>query len=123
MKVYEKAVKSAQKNWESTKDPRPLRLNTGDFFASEALPAPSAPRWVVCNPPYGERIGVEGKLSVFYEKLFDAVAEKVRPERACFLLPDRARPNELKLPRMWKKVSTLRLTNGGLPVTALLVRT
>ncbi|MES2963299.1 MAG: hypothetical protein V4760_05370 [Bdellovibrionota bacterium] len=121
--IDQKAVTSAKKNWESTGDRRPLRVIEGSFFDAENLPPTDVRRWLVCNPPYGERIGVEGKLSVFYEKFFAAVAEKIRPERACFLLPDRARPNELKLPRVWKKVSMLRLSNGGLPVTALLVRT
>lgn len=120
--IDEKAAASARKNWESVSETRMLTVAAQDFFAIEKLP--SGPRrWLVCNPPYGERIGVEGKLSSFYEKFFEAVAERVSPERACFLLPDRARPNELKLPKMWKKVATLRLSNGGLPVTALLVRT
>lgn len=122
--IEDKAAASARKNWESTKDRRPLTIHAGDFFSATKLAAnATSARWVVCNPPYGERIGVEGKLSHFYEKLFDAVAEKIAPERACFLLPDRARPNELKLPKAWKKVAALRLSNGGLPVTALLVRT
>ena len=83
----------------------------------------SARRWVVTNPPYGERIKVEGKISAFYEKLFAAVAEKLSPDLACFLIPESAKPERLTLPRQWKKVSSLRLSNGGLPVTALLVRT
>ncbi|MEK7355737.1 MAG: hypothetical protein AAB250_04780, partial [Bdellovibrionota bacterium] len=80
-----KAIRSATKNWETAGVPRPCRFIEGDFFA--AAPLEKGPRrWLICNPPYGERIGVEGRLSSYYEKLFVAVAEKIRPERACFLL-------------------------------------
>lgn len=118
-----KTVASAKKNWQTTGESRELRLVEGDFFAASPLEDSAGERWLVCNPPYGERLGVEGKLSAYYENLFEAVARKVNPSRACLLLPDRARPLQLKLPSMWKKVSSLRLSNGGLPVTALLVRT
>lgn len=87
-----------------------------DLFSAEVLS--SERRWVVVNPPYGERIKVEGNLSDYYVKLFEAIERVAKPEIAAFVLPDKVYPDRLKKPRGWHLVSRARFLNGGLPVTA-----
>ena len=97
---------------------QPVELIEADFFAANALPL-GPRRWLIANPPYGERIRVEGKLSDFYERLFVACAEKVAPERALFILPEKVNPSRLRLPESWQVLGEKRFLNGGLPVFAM----
>lgn len=114
----EKALRSAQENWASAGDSRSAKWQHEDIL--KAAPLAEGPRrWVVANPPYGERIRIEGSLKSYYEKLFEAAERVVRPERACILLPEKARPLTLMLPRSWKLVRDVPFSNGGLPVRAL----
>lgn len=75
--------------------------------------------WLIANPPYGERLKIEGSLKDYYEKLFAACDEFARPTRACFVLPETAAPTKIRAPRDWKLVDHFRFQNGGLPVVAL----
>ncbi len=79
-------------------------------------------RWLIANPPYGERIRVKGKLSDYYESLFAACETFAQPERACFLLPEKVSPMKLRAPSAWQRVEALRFSNGGLPVVALIFK-
>jgi putative N6-adenine-specific DNA methylase len=92
-------------------------LHCQDFFAAGALP-PGPQRWLIANPPYGERLKVQGSLADFYARLF-AQAEKVAsPEAALFLLPSKVSGGRLRVPAAWRKVAERNFSNGGLPVTA-----
>lgn len=75
-----------------------LRLLQQDFFESEPLPATERRRWLICNPPYGERLKVNEPLNDFYSKLFKASERVVRPHLACFLLPSVAAKQRFELP-------------------------
>lgn len=113
----EKALSSARENLEPALKDRKLSLRSEDFMKAEPLPN-GLERWLIANPPYGERIRVEGGLSAFYSRLFEASERVARPARACFLLPAKVKPQAIRAPRSWKLVKEQRFTNGGLPVVA-----
>lgn len=90
----------------------------GDVFAVEPLPGEKR-RWAIANPPYGERIAILGSFTDYYSDLFAAAERVARPERACFLLPEKAAKSRLRLPAGWRLAHRQRFLNGGLPVEAL----
>jgi putative N6-adenine-specific DNA methylase len=95
------------------------RLIAEDFFAAKALPkTPERQRWVIANPPYGERLHVEGDLSEFYQRLFASAERVAEPDRACFLLPAKVVKGKFILPPAWKVLEKRRFLNGGIPVVA-----
>jgi putative N6-adenine-specific DNA methylase len=79
-------------------------------------------RWLIANPPYGERLKVEGSLSDYYAKLFEACERFAKPEWACFVLPEKVKPLKLRTPKSWKVDDSIRFQNGGIPVVAVLYR-
>lgn len=111
-----KAAEAARGNW---RDARPLDVIVGDFFDAKPL-AIEGERWLITNPPYGERLKIEGRLKDYYELLFETCERVVKPDRACFLLPDTAKPEKLRAPATWRRTQALKFLNGGLPVTAVL---
>ncbi len=115
-----KAAKTTKQNWiDSGGDAERLSIELADVFDAKPLEI-EGERWLITNPPYGERLKIEGRLKDYYELLFETCERIARPNRACFILPDTARPSQLRAPRRWKPAVTLRFQNGGLPVTALL---
>jgi putative N6-adenine-specific DNA methylase len=120
----EKALVSAQGNWAQIRDSRTVQWERRDFALAPALPPDSSgvERWLIVNPPYGERLRVEGRLKDYYERLLQAAAEVARPTRACFLFPEKVRPLTLRLPKGWAIADELAFSNGGLPVRAVVYR-
>jgi putative N6-adenine-specific DNA methylase len=119
-----KTLEAARENMKTVQQllgsqrPVSLHLAAGDFFDSEKLPAHPA-RWLIANPPYGERIRIKGKLSDFYEQFFQKSEELLQPEKALFLLPEKVRPQRLMRPSGWRILGEKRFLNGGIPVVAL----
>ena len=113
-----KTLLAAGENLKRIGETRPLKLVTEDFFEAQPLAGEQA-RWCIVNPPYGERIKVEGKLSEYYERLYEAVERVIRPERSLFLLPEKVEPKKLRAPKSWKFLAELKFQNGGLPVVAV----
>ena len=115
-----KAAKTTKQNWiESGGESQRLSIEVADVFDAKPL-AIEGERWLITNPPYGERLKIEGRLKDYYELLFETCERIAQPDRACFVLPDTARPAQLRIPSRWKTAGALRFQNGGLPVTALL---
>ena len=112
-----KTLAAAAENLNRVSEARKIQLFETDFF--EAEPLPPARRWLIANPPYGERIRIEGPIGQYYENLFIAAERVVQPERALFILPEKAHPARLKRPRNWRVLTELRFSNGGLPVIAV----
>ena len=112
-----KTASSARENLKSIG--AAVTVEVADIFDTKPL-AGDQPRWLIANPPYGERLKVEGRLKDYYELLFACCERVVKPQRACFVLPDSSRPEKLRLPHNWRLQSSLKFQNGGLPVTALL---
>jgi putative N6-adenine-specific DNA methylase len=126
LELHEKALLSAQHNvaeLQKLGPSMPVQIISHDVFKAEPLPAVETPvteRWLIANPPYGERLSVQGGLSAYYESLFAATEKLARPTLACFLLPAKVRPQSIKTPNGWKLVSERPFSNGGLPVIASL---
>ena len=113
-----RALAAASENLVKIGDKRPLALRNEDFFAAKPL-KPGKRRWLIVNPPYGERLKVKGGLGGYYEKLLATCEQVVAPERACFLLPDKIDPTRLKAPRGWRLARAEKFSNGGIGVVAL----
>lgn len=114
-----KTLGAAKTNLSHLKDALQPEILQTDFFKADPLPARTADqRWLIVNPPYGERLEVEGKLRDFYEQLFAAAERVAKPDRACFLLPAKAVHGKFVLPYQWKVIEKRRFLNGGIPVVA-----
>lgn len=110
-----KTFAAARENLASARVSLPCYLLQTDFFMAESL-TQGPERWVVCNPPYDQRIEVDLKLSSFYEELLAQTEKVVRPELAAFLFPADARPEKLTLPPSWQKLAARKFSNGGIDV-------
>lgn len=75
-----------------------------------------APGLVVCNPPYGKRIGSRSALRRVYAELGHVLASRFRGYKAAILCPDRRLEKDLRL------LVTARhpLVNGGVHVDLLI---
>lgn len=118
--IDRKAAETTKQNWRDLGETRVFDIHVQDVFDSKPLPASEGERWLIANPPYGERLKVEGRLRDYYELLFETCERVVRPTRSCFVLPDTAKPPSLRAPKRWGSPQILKFQNGGLPVTALL---
>lgn len=115
MDADEKTLKAAGSNLQSVT----AQLIKADIFSLEAIvKASGVERWLFCNPPYGERLKIQGSRLEFYQKLFQACAKVADPERACFILPAAAVKGKFQLPRGWKVAAKRPFSNGGIPVIA-----
>jgi putative N6-adenine-specific DNA methylase len=121
-----KAFKACQSNLKRAKESKAWDLRNKDFFSESTTVASAAAagetsspqRWVFANPPYGERLAVEGSLAGFYQKLFQACENFAKPDRACFLLPAKSVKGKFILPVGWKVLEKRPFLNGGIPVVA-----
>lgn len=115
--IDEKTAEAARENLKSIGVP--VTIEVADIFDAKPLVGDES-RWLIANPPYGERLKIEGRLKDYYELLFETCERVVQPQRACFVLPDSAKPEKLRAPSRWRLANKLKFQNGGLPVTALL---
>lgn len=113
-----KTIQAAKTNLKSVDATINTKVIQEDFFSSSPLPETSHKRWLLCNPPYGERLKVNEPLAQLYTRLFAAAELVASPERACFLLPSKAVKGKFALPKGWKVLKKLPFLNGGIPVTA-----
>jgi putative N6-adenine-specific DNA methylase len=111
-------LKAAQANLKSVAKDFSLTLFKQDFFKAEPLAGPVISRWLLANPPYGERLKVKEPLLDFYVRLFAAADRVAKPDRACFLLPSKAVKGRFLLPGGWKVLEKRPFLNGGIPVVA-----
>ena len=71
---------------------------------------------MICNPPYGERLKLEGQRGAFLKAAWKKFIEVDRPLRFGWLLPKDM--DDLFLnPQGYREVSRRSFRNGGLPVT------
>ncbi len=114
-----KTLAAAKENLSAVKGAFDFELNGEDFFkAKPRAETPGLQRWIVANPPYGERLKVKEPLAKYYAKLFAQAELVAKPELACFILPASAAKGRLDLPPQWKVVTKRAFSNGGIPVVA-----
>jgi putative N6-adenine-specific DNA methylase len=75
--------------------------------------------WCISNPPYGERLYVQGQENFSYEDLITRMAEKWTPEKIGILLPKKTQVRQLQPPKGYEKKSEISFSNGGLEVLFL----
>lgn len=101
-------------------DQKNIELMNRDFMEADRLKDTDGLRWVVTNPPYGQRIKIAGDLKSFYEDVFEQIARIAKPHACLMLLPKIVTSKKLKLPVGWRVKEKLRLSNGGIPVEAFI---
>ena len=101
------ALRAALSNFTAAGVDEVIRIRSGDILE---LPAPAATGIMVCNPPYGERLGDADSLAGFYPKLGDALKKHYAGWTCHFISADRLMEKGLKL-RATRKVP---LMNGDL---------
>ena len=100
-----------------------FEMQQKDVFQLEVLAQTSEfTRILICNPPYGKRIKVEGKITDFYTRLFQVCADKVKPKFAGFLISDEVSENQIHFPKTWTLIEQLKFKNGGLKVRFLIFK-
>jgi putative N6-adenine-specific DNA methylase len=79
--------------------------------------------WCISNPPYGERLHVQGQKTesegFSYQELIHQMAQKFSSEKVGVLLPNKAIVKSLKAPAGYKKSTEVTFSNGGLDVVFL----
>lgn len=73
-----KMVQIAKENAKRAGVEEYITFETADFFKTSSDTA----QWIVTNPPYGERISVEGRLMDFYKQIGDTLKNGYKGSRA-----------------------------------------
>lgn len=87
----ERAVRAARRNLQEAGFGACVRVDRSDVLA---LPAPADSGVMLCNPPYGERIGEEEALAAFYPQLGSALKRQWAGWNCFFFTAD------LRLPKL-----------------------
>lgn len=87
----ERAVRAARRNLQEAGFGACVRVDRNDVLA---LPAPADSGVMLCNPPYGERIGEEEALAAFYPQLGSALKRQWAGWNCFFFTAD------LRLPKL-----------------------
>lgn len=116
--ALDRAVEAARGNLKSAGIEERASIEVQDVFEGEPL-APVAEglaRWLVVNPPYGERLRASGSPGERYSHLADRLEAWARPDRVGLLLP--AKITGLKWPRAWRALGEpIEFSNGGIPTS------
>lgn len=100
------AVRAARANANAITANRQIAVQQQDAFDIPAL----EDKLIVCNPPYGLRMGQNEDLVVFYRKLGDFLKQRCRRSTAFIYFGERTLIKCLGLKPSWKKP----LSTGGL---------
>ncbi len=88
-----------------------IKVKSGDALFTKVIPG-----FMICNPPYGQRIKTEGKTGVFLKDALDKFLTEDKPERIGWLIPSDM--DDLMPKRKDYKIRSKRkFRNGGLAVT------
>jgi 23S rRNA G2445 N2-methylase RlmL len=71
---------------------------------------------MICNPPYGERIKIEGKRGSFLREAWEKFLNVDKPLRFGWVLPSDM-DDLFQKPKDYKLLSKKHLKNGGMAVT------
>lgn len=121
--VDHKAMKAAKQNLFKVQTDLRAQVFNEDFFSASPRPAPpeGQQRWVIANPPYGERLKVKEPLKEYYVKFFAAIEQKLKPDRVCLLLGADGAKGKVDFPLQWQVKEKRRFSNGGIPVIAFVL--
>ena len=88
-----------------------ISMMTGDAFLT-----PIASGFIICNPPYGQRIKTSGKTGIFLKDALDKFLSEDRPERLGWLIPSDM-DDLIPKRKDYQIRSKRKFRNGGLAVT------
>ncbi len=100
------AVRSSIQNCSMIDKQNVIAVTQQDVFTIESL----AGKTIICNPPYGIRMGKETDLHSFYKKLGDFLKQQCRGSNAFIYFGQRKYIKNIGLKPTWKKP----LATGGL---------
>lgn len=92
----------------------PMTLKPQDSLLSEIKL--SEEYLMICNPPYGERLKIEGKRGAFLKEAWKKFIEIDKPKRFGWLLP-KDMDDLFSKPKGYKQIQKRSFRNGGLAVT------
>ncbi len=104
--MSDEAVRTSVDNCLAIDRNKRIRLEQRDIFEIDELEN----RVIVCNPPYGIRMGGSKDLSSFYKEFGDFLKQRCSGSTAYIYFGDRKYIKSIGLRTSWKKA----LTNGGL---------
>ena len=100
------AVELARRNAHLLDPGHRIRVEQRDLFRLDSLSG----KTIICNPPYGIRMGRDTEMNAFYRNLGDFFKKRCTRSTAYVYFGERAHIKEIGLKTAWKKV----LSNGGL---------
>lgn len=92
----------------------PIKIQVGDSLKTKF--EVEGEMLMLCNPPYGERIKIDGKKGSFLKSAWKKFLQEDRPLRFGWVLP-RDMDDLFQNPEGHKLLSKRSFRNGGLPVT------
>lgn len=104
--LSKKAVAATRKNLEAFRQHPAIDVHCRDFRKIAEI----KDAVLVCNPPYGIRLGKKSDLGSFYKELGDFLKQRCRGTAAYLYFGNRERIKQIGLKPSWKKP----LSNGGL---------
>jgi putative N6-adenine-specific DNA methylase len=104
--IASETVKSVKLNCAQIDRKRVIDITQKNIFDIESIEN----KMIVCNPPYGIRMGGEENLSQFYKRLGDFLKKRCHGSTAYIYFGDRKYLKNIGLKASWKKP----LSNGGL---------
>ena len=121
----EKVIQAARLNFEDMQSQLQIQIANLEFqkqnlFEEAAEPLPNQNIWCVSNPPYGERLRVQGQKEFSYDDLLLQMIKKFKPQKVGLLLPDKNLVKNIKAPVGFRKSSESSFSNGGLDVVFLI---
>ncbi|WP_413291035.1 THUMP domain-containing class I SAM-dependent RNA methyltransferase [Bdellovibrio sp. HCB337] len=118
----EKTLLAAKENYKTLQEKvdlpaTDLRFEKENLFSGDPRKLGSV--WSISNPPYGERLHVQGQDVFSYQDLINTMASKFGSEKVGVLLPNKTMVRSLLAPSGLRKVKELPFSNGGLDVVFL----
>jgi putative N6-adenine-specific DNA methylase len=115
----EHCIDSMYSNIESSRfDGGDFRFVHQDFFSEFETEISTDETWVICNPPYNQRLKTQGRPVDFYRSLIFRISEVFRPSRCGLVLPQKFVKGVLgQSPDSWRRVSETPFSNNGIPVS------
>ncbi len=104
--ISPEAVRASRHNCSLIDKKKAITVMRRDVFDIEGIEG----KTIVCNPPYGIRMGGNLDLGDFYKRLGDFLKQRCRGSRACIYFGERRHIKNIGLRPSWKKT----LSNGGL---------
>ena len=100
------SVKASAHNCSLIDKENTIEIDKKDIFKFENINA----KTIICNPPYGVRMGKSGDLGEFYKRLGDFLKRRCIGSTAYIYFGERKHIKDIGLKPSWKKP----LSNGGL---------